>query len=68
MGPRKKADEVRPGAVLLDITKAYPRVNKPLLWKILQRLGMPEKVLTVLRCLHEETIYRAKGREDLSTT
>ena len=68
MGPRKKADEVRPGAVLLDITKAYPRVNKPLLWKILQRLGMPEKVLTVLRCLHEETIYRVKGREDLSTT
>ncbi|XP_075264195.1 uncharacterized protein LOC142356111 [Convolutriloba macropyga] len=58
--------EKRPGAVLLDITKAYPRVNKPLLWTILKRLGMSEAILTILKNLHEETAYRVKGREELS--
>ena len=27
-------------ARLLDLKKAYPRVNKPALWKILERLGL----------------------------
>ena len=56
----------RPGAVLLDITKAYPRVNRVLLWKILENLRMPHSVLKILKGLHEQTQYRVKGREGLS--
>ena len=29
-----------PVATLLDITKAYPRINKPILWTILRKAGM----------------------------
>ena len=56
----------QPWAVLLDITKAFPRVNRPLLWKILENLGMTKKVLDLMKRLHEETKYRIKRREGLS--
>ena len=56
----------RAGAVLLDIKKAYPRVNRPLLWKILSKLGMGETTLRRLKGLHEGTSYQVKGREALS--
>ena len=56
----------RPGAVLLDITKAYPRVNRPLLWMVLENLGMTEGVIEVLKNLHEGTKYKVKGRGELS--
>ena len=56
----------RPGAILLDITKAYPRVNRPLLWKILENLGMGNRTLSILKGLHENTEYRVKGRQGLS--
>ena len=55
-----------PGAVLLDITKAYPRANRPVLWTMLENLGMPEHVLRIIKNLHEGTFYRVKGREGLS--
>ena len=56
----------RPGAVLLDITKAYPRANRPVLWKMLSKLGMGPKTLKVLEGLHEGTIFRVKGRTEMS--
>ena len=56
----------KPGAVLLDITKAYPRVNRPLLWMVLENLGMTEGVIEVLKNLHEGTKYKVKGRGELS--
>ena len=44
-----KSTRDRPGAVLLDITKAYPRVNKPLMWEILGYTKMdiktPERLI-----------------------
>ena len=60
-----KDDDVniaRPAAVL-DITKAYPRVNKTFLWRILDRLGMTKGTLDILKSLHENTAYRVNGRE-----
>ena len=66
LGNSNDETEDRPGAVLLDITKAYPRVNRPLLWSILENLGMTKKVTEVLKGLHERTRYRVKGREGLS--
>ena len=65
-GMTDECNENRPGAVLLDITKAYPRTNKPLLWGMLARFGMTDKVLDLLKGLHEETRYRVKGKEGLS--
>ena len=58
--------EDRPSAVLLIITKAYPRTNKHLLWGILGKLGMTQKVIGVLKGLHDGTRYRVEGREGLS--
>ena len=55
-----------PEARLLDLRKAYPRVNKPALWGILTKYGMKERALTVLKGLHEATEYRIKSREGLS--
>ena len=65
-GMTDECNENRPGAVLLDITKAYPRTNKPLLWGMLARFDMTDKVLDLLKGLHEETRYRVKGKEGLS--
>ena len=56
----------KPGAILLDITKAYPRVNRPLLWPILENLGMREGTIWILKGLHEYTKYRVKGKERMS--
>ena len=56
-------EDSRPSARLLDLRKAYPRVNKPALWRILEKCGMGPKFLRVLKDLHETTFYRIKSRE-----
>ena len=55
-----------PAARLLDLKKAYPRVNKPMLWKILRKYGIGERLLRVIMDLHETTKYMVKSREGLS--
>ena len=52
----------RPAARLLDLQKAYPRVNKPALWQILKKYGIGERFLRILQDLHECTEYRIKSR------
>ena len=52
-----------PSARLLDLRKAYPRVNKFAMWEILKKNGIGEKFLRVVQDLHETTEYRIKGRE-----
>ena len=51
-----KGEELEDGKVpvarLLDLSKAYPRVNKPALWGILERCGIKEKALRILKSLH----------------
>ena len=61
---RAEEEEVResdPVARLLDLRKAYPRVNKPALWKILEKCGLRGKFLKTLQDLHEATSYVVKG-------
>lgn len=53
-------------ASLLDLRKAYPRVNKPALWRLLSRYGLGPRCLRVLQDLHEGTEYRVRGREGVS--
>ena len=62
----KKDDD--PVATLLDITKAYPRINKPCLWTILRKAGMDERTLRTLEGIHEHTEYRIKGKEGRQRT
>ena len=50
-------------ARLLDLRKAYPRINKPALWMILKRYGMGERCLRAIQDLHETTQYKIKSRE-----
>ena len=65
---KERAGEVINGdeeaaARLLDLQKAYPRVNKPALWRLLVRYGMGNKCLRVLQDLHETTEYKVIGRD-----
>jgi len=62
---RQEMDD--PVAVLTDITKAYPRVNRIMLWHMLDMWGMKEKMKRVLRGIHEGTEYRVRGREGNSS-
>ena len=55
-----------PVATLLDSKKAYPRVNRPILWNMLRKYGMKEECIRILRGLHEETEYSVRGREENS--
>jgi hypothetical protein len=57
------ADGEEPVARLLDLRKAYPRVNRPALWGMLVKYGIGERALRILKDLHESTMYRIKGRE-----
>ena len=52
-----------PVARLLDLRKAYPRVNRPALWGILQKYGIGERALRILQDLHESTMYKVRGKE-----
>ena len=54
--------EVGMAARLLDLRKAYPRVNKPALWRLLERYGLGGHFLRVIRDLHETTEYKVRGR------
>ena len=53
-------------ACMLDLEKAYPRVNKPALWMLLERYGMKGRMLETVMDLHETTEYRVKGKDGLS--
>ena len=54
--------------VLLDLRKAYPRVNKPILWKLLRDYNMPDSFIDKLMDLHEFTAYKVKGITSDSST
>ena len=64
----KTSDIKDPEALLLDMTKAYPKVNKPALWEMLRRYGLRGAFLKSLVDLHESTTYCIKGREGDSDT
>ena len=55
-----------PEARLLDPRKAYTRVNKPGLLGLLERFSLGEKMLRVVRRLHETTMCKVRGNEGVS--
>ena len=50
----------------MDLRKAYPRVNKPALWRLLERYGLGGYFLRVIMDLHETTEYKVRGRDGFS--
>ena len=56
-------EDKRPTARLLDLRKAYPRVNKHALWSILKKYGIRGDCLRAIQDLHETTMYKVKSRE-----
>jgi hypothetical protein len=44
----------------IDLTKAYDKVDRQTLWRILQRLGVPPNLLRVIVNLHEGSMARVK--------
>ena len=59
----EEVDDEKFAGRLLDLKKAYPRVNKYEMWKILEKYGMGEKCLRTVKNLHETTEYNIKSRE-----
>ena len=62
-GDATAEDDLIPSARLLDLTKAYPRVNKPALWRLLERYGLEGDFLRLLREMHETAEYVVRGKE-----
>ena len=60
---RTPRTEDKPKAILLDIKKAYPRVNKGILWAMLKKYGVQANTITILQGLHEYTTYEVRGKE-----
>ena len=40
-------------ACFIDLTKAYDSVDRTLLWKVLARFGVPQKMISVIRQFHD---------------
>ena len=51
---KRKEHDLETWMFLLDIAKAFDRVPLALLWKIMSRLGVPAKLIVLLRALHGE--------------
>jgi Reverse transcriptase (RNA-dependent DNA polymerase)/Endonuclease-reverse transcriptase len=46
--------------LFVDLVKAYDSVNRELLWKVLERYGVPPKMIIVLKKLHKNIQYVMK--------
>jgi len=57
---RQDTDKDHHVAVLMDITKAYQRVNRIILWHVSRKLGMKHVMLKTLQNVHETTEYQVK--------
>ena len=42
----------------MDLVKAFDRVPRELLWKILLKFGVPVKIVNLLKCLHERVTVK----------
>ena len=65
---QKKCREQNMGlyAAFVDLTKAFYTVSRDGLWKILARLGCPQKMFTILSQLHEGQQGQVKHDGSLS--
>ncbi len=52
----------------IDLTKAYDKVNRAVLWKILRLLGVPEELVVVIIAFHERAQAVLQLNGELSQT
>ena len=52
---------------LYDIEKAYPRVCRKALWRLMGRLGADDRFISVCKALHEGTEVAVKVRGGVSS-
>ena len=52
--------------VFIDLTKAYDTVNRVLLWKLLAKYGIPDRLIRIIRSMHEG--MKAKLNLDVGTS
>ena len=50
----------------VDLSKAFDRVPRSMLWKVLKRLGYPPYFVSMVRQFHEGMQYRVSAAGDLS--
>jgi hypothetical protein len=50
----------------VDLTKAYDKVNRELLWRILRRLGIPDRLVNLITSFHEGAYAQAQVNGVLS--
>jgi hypothetical protein len=43
--------------IFVDLVKAYDTVNRELLWKTMEKLGVPKKLIQVIQKLYEKVEY-----------
>ena len=44
--------------LFLDLVKAFDRVPREMLWLILKKFGVPEKLIFLLKALHENVLVK----------
>ena len=66
MGDHVSQNETK--IALLDFRKAYPRVNKPMLWRLLKHYNMPDSFIDKLKDLDEFTAYKVKSSTSKSSS
>ena len=50
----KAREQNKPLYVLfIDLTKAFDTVSRPVLWKILGKVGLPPKLISIIKSFHE---------------
>ena len=49
-----------------DIEKAYPRICKDALWKLLDKRGCPSGFIKILKAFHEHTMYQVRFQGEFS--
>ena len=48
---------------LFDIEKAYPRVSRDSLWRLMKLKGAPDELISICQALHEHTEYQVRVTE-----
>ena len=45
-------------SAFLDLVKAFDRVPRALLWKLLGKFGVPHKLIRLLKALHQDVVVK----------
>ena len=63
---QKQIDTSRPLLTAVDIKKAYPTTARKLLWDSLRKMGCDERLVCLLKTLHEDTRYTVRCSNTIS--